>query len=142
MHRNVADGEPDKSQGTILHELLNSGLPPAELSVDRLVDEAVSVVGAGIETTKWILALTFFYILDSPNILTRLQRELESYIPDSSTPPPLSELEQLPWLMACINEGKRSLSSLQCSQTFEIDLRNRSAPWIRRDDTISANLSG
>ncbi len=102
----MADGKNDRSQGTIFKELLTSDIPSSELSVDRLVDEAVGIVGAGIETTKWAIVVTIFHILDNPHVLHRLHQELEYAIPEPSSPPSLNVLEKLPWLMACIEEGQ------------------------------------
>ncbi|KAK1140320.1 hypothetical protein N8T08_010455 [Aspergillus melleus] len=105
--RNHEAGSDDDQKGTIFYELLNSGLPAEDLTVPRLKDEAMSIVGAGIETTKMANVVTSFHILNNPAVLRRLQDELKDAIPDSSKPPPLSVLEQLPYLGACIQEGIR-----------------------------------
>ena len=102
----MAEGKEDRPQGTIFQDLLQSNLPSSELSVDRLVDEAVGIVGAGIETTKWAIVVTIFHILNNHSVLHRLQQELKDAISEPLSPPPLSVLEKLPWLMACIEEGK------------------------------------
>ena len=106
----IVNGENESHQKvahkTVFNSLLTSDLPPEELSVARLKDEAAGVVGAGIETTKTTLSLASFHILDNPEILRRLQEELTDAIPDVKTPPPLSTLEKLPYLTALIQEGK------------------------------------
>lgn len=91
---------------TVLSSLLTSDLPPEELSVTRLRHEAEAFIGAGIETTKSALSLASFHILDNPDILRRLREELINAIPDPGNPPPLSELERLPYLTAVIQEGE------------------------------------
>jgi cytochrome P450 len=101
--KNTAD--KDTSRATAFHELLKSDLPPSELSVDRLQNEAAGIVGAGIETTKGTLSGACFHILDNPPILARLRQELIEAIPDPQNPPPLDSLMQLPYLSACIEEG-------------------------------------
>ncbi|KAL4744868.1 hypothetical protein BDW72DRAFT_212034 [Aspergillus terricola var. indicus] len=94
-------------KGTIFHDLLASDLPRSELTLPRLKDEAMSIVGAGIETTKMASVVTTFHILQNPRILQKLQDELDSAIPDPTAPPSLSVLENLPFLAACIKEGIR-----------------------------------
>ena len=105
IQRSKANGKDDWSHGTIFAELINSDLPPPELSADRLMDEAGGIIGAAIETTKWATVVTVFHILDNPPILQRLRRILEKAIPDPKTLPSLAELEQIPYFMACIQEG-------------------------------------
>lgn len=61
-----------------------------------------------METTGRTLALTFYHILANPEIHTRLREELSTLLPSSSsTIPSLQELEKLPYLTACIEEGLR-----------------------------------
>ncbi|PYI04016.1 putative cytochrome P450 [Aspergillus sclerotiicarbonarius CBS 121057] len=102
-----AKGSSEGQEGTIFYELLNGNLPPEDLTIPRLNDEALSIVGAGIETTKMSSVVTTFHVLHNPEILCRLQAELDEAIPDPSNLPPLSTLEQLPYLGACIQEGIR-----------------------------------
>lgn len=105
IQRSRAPGKEDRAQGTIFTKLMDSDLPPHELALDRLMDEASGVVGAGIETTKWATVVTFFHLINSPVVLQRLRQELVEAIPDSSDVSSVTELEKLPWLMACIEEG-------------------------------------
>jgi cytochrome P450 len=93
------------SHQTVLSNLLASNLPPQELSVTRLQQEAVGIVGAAIETTKSTLTVASFHILDNPVIFRRLRQELEEVFADPTKPPTLAELERLPYLTAVIEEG-------------------------------------
>jgi cytochrome P450 len=43
--------------------LLESDLPPSELSTKRLQHEAISVIGAGIETTMYTLSTCSYHLL-------------------------------------------------------------------------------
>lgn len=103
---NRADDVDDRSRGTIFTEIMNSGLPPKEFILDRLMDEASGVVGAGIETTKWAFVVTCFHIINNPTIFQRLRQDLLKVIPNPAAPPSVTELEQVPYLMACIEEGE------------------------------------
>lgn len=50
-----------------------------------------------------------FYLLSAPEVIEKLRAELETVIlaTDPTTTPPLSTLEQLPYLSACVNEALR-----------------------------------
>ena len=50
-------------------------------------------------TTAHTLSVLTFHILHDPEILKRLQRELESVMPEPDSQPRWSELEQLPYLV-------------------------------------------
>ena len=93
--------------GTIFDGILRSGLPQHELSIERLKDEAVSIIGAGIASAEWTSTLACFHIINDHQILDRLKRELKDAIPDPHSPPSLTELERLPFLMACVEESRR-----------------------------------
>jgi cytochrome P450 len=101
------DGTQKTTQKTVFGELLDSNLPPEELTVPRLADEAQTVVAAGQVTTTHFLKLTSFYVLANPEILRRLKEELKSAMPSDGGLPPISKLEQLPYLSAVISEGFR-----------------------------------
>ncbi|KAI9774497.1 MAG: hypothetical protein M1839_001685 [Geoglossum umbratile] len=87
-----------KSQPTIFHELLCSDLPAKEKSFDRLCTEGITIVSAGAETTAATLGVITFFLLDNPEILKKLKKELEVAMPDLEKPAKWRELEQLPYL--------------------------------------------
>ncbi|OKL59413.1 hypothetical protein UA08_05083 [Talaromyces atroroseus] len=95
-----------KSNGTIFQALLDSDLSPEEKNADRLQDEAQTLVGAGSETTAKVLSIVTFYLLRNKEMLERLRQELSTVGLDSDKSP-LSQIEQLPYLNAVINEGLR-----------------------------------
>lgn len=97
--------KPEDAPDTIFNELMKSNLPPDELTVDRLESEAMSIIGAGIETTKESLAISVFHIIANPAIHKRLRKELEEAIPDPAVLPELKDIEVLPYLGACVEEG-------------------------------------
>jgi cytochrome P450 len=92
---------------TIFHELLKSNLPPQEKSLSRLDDEALGTIGAGATTIAWALVTASFHLTNNPSILKKLQTELKAAIPDPTIEPDLPQLEKLPYLSACIQEGIR-----------------------------------
>ena len=89
---------------TIFTAIIQSDIPRSEVTVQRLQDEAVAVVGAGLETTMRTLSVTVFHVVANPGIHQRLRAELESTIPNPDQIPPWEVLEKLPFLTACINE--------------------------------------
>lgn len=99
-------GKDNGSQGTIFDGILRSSLPPEELSLERLKDEAVSIIGAGITSAEWTSTLACFHIINDHHILERLRGELKSAIPDPRHLPFLTVLEKLPYLMACVEESR------------------------------------
>lgn len=104
--------DTEKTHDTVFSALLESSLPPEELSLKRLQHEAISVTGAGIETTMRALSLASFHIIANPPVFQRLRKELITAIPDPENPPTWDELGRLPYLSACIEEGNYPLSCL------------------------------
>jgi cytochrome P450 len=97
----------EKNYPTIFHEVLQSDLPPQEKEVQRLGDEATTILGAGLETTAWALTVATFHILNNPNISKRLCQELKKAIPSPHDELDWQQLEKLPYLTACIQEALR-----------------------------------
>lgn len=90
-------------------DLFDLKLPPNGLTETRLQDEAVSIVGAGLETTIWTLAVACYYIVAGPKIHRKFRHELKAAIPDPSAIPSWSTLQKLPYLCACIEESTPEL---------------------------------
>ncbi|MCJ1264133.1 hypothetical protein MMC22_004004 [Lobaria immixta] len=124
LKRKRANGKDSDSSVTIFDGILQSQLPSYELSIIRLKDEAVSIIGAGIASAEWTTTIACFHIIDSPQILGKLKEELTASIPDVNNPPSLTELERLPYLMACVEESIR----LACGQIARSPRVSRDAP--------------
>ena len=120
------------TQPTVFKELLDSGLPPEEVTVQRLAEEAQTVVGAGQVTTAHFLTMTSFFILANPEILGKLKEELISAMPSDGSLPPISKLEQLPYLSAVISEGFRKSYGV----TQRLPRVSPDAPLIYKDWVI------
>lgn len=91
---------------TVFGEILNSNLPPEELTLSRLQDEAVIIITAGIGPTKTTMTIACFHVLNNPSIYQQLYQELVNAFPDPAMQPTLPELEKLPYLAAVIQECK------------------------------------
>ncbi|KAL9130772.1 MAG: hypothetical protein Q9217_001120 [Psora testacea] len=91
----------------IFEELIDSNLPPAEKTVDRLNEEGFALILAGGDTSSQTLSQISYHLLANPDILRRLKAELYQAMPDATMPARWAELEKLPFLRACITEGLR-----------------------------------
>ncbi|KAJ5738047.1 benzoate 4-monooxygenase cytochrome P450 [Penicillium malachiteum] len=106
--RNGKDTSYEKaSHKTVIHELLNSKLPPRELERDRIRDEAFSLISAGSGTSAFVVRNTAYHIAANKEIRKKLYEELVEAIPDTTSPPDLITLEKLPYLTAVVQEGLR-----------------------------------
>lgn len=102
-------GEEFKSNDakrTIFQEILDSKLPPQDKTQRRLQDEAQIVIGGGVETTAFALAIAAFHIINKPHIYERLHADLVEAFPNRATLE-LQPLENMPYLKACIMEAVR-----------------------------------
>lgn len=103
------EADENTKHKTVFGEILSSNLPPEELSLSRLQDEAVSIVTAGIATTKTTMSTLCFHVLSNPSIYSQLRQELMNAFPDPTMQSTLPELEKLPYLTAVIQECKTSI---------------------------------
>ncbi|KAK4142258.1 putative cytochrome P450 [Dichotomopilus funicola] len=126
----------DSQDITIFHDILASNLPPQELTLKRLTDEAVSLNGAGMETTKWTLTVATFHILDRPEVQARLKAELAEAMPDPGQILPWVELEKLPYLMGVVQESLR----VSYGQVQRIPRVNRLHAWKFKDWVIPPGI--
>lgn len=106
---NKAGGDLDKLNRTIVHEILDSDLPQAEKTVERVSDETSTVAGAAFETAAQTTRVILYYLYSSPDLLSRLRSELDQATKKHGNELhlPLSTLEQLPLLTGVIREGLR-----------------------------------
>lgn len=80
--------EEKEQPDTIFTSIIQSDIPRSEVTVERLQHEAISVVGAGIETSMRTLTISVFHIVAIPAVHRRLRQELEVAIPDPERIPP------------------------------------------------------
>ena len=115
VKREKADlGSKDTSvmgRPTLFRYLVNSGLPPSELSDKRMSREAQVLIGSGTITTAGTLNFLCYYILANPEIRKRLGEELKDVMEGyPAKKPTWSQLEKLPYFQAFIKEGLRYLA--------------------------------
>lgn len=95
---NNAQGK--KAEGTVFQAILDSDLPPCDKSADRLLQEALTVVGAGSETTAKALSFITFFIHSDEKILQKLREEIEVFQMMSKGGLTLTKLEKLTYLVS------------------------------------------
>lgn len=99
-----------QSDRTIVHEILDSNLPQAEKTLERVSDETSTVAGAAFETAAQTTRAILYYVYSNPALLNRLRSELDQAAKkhgDEEGNLPLSTLEQLPFLTGVVREGLR-----------------------------------
>lgn len=106
---------------TVMSELLKSDLPPEELSLIRIHQEAIAMIGAGMETTKAALIRACFHIISDREIYRRLHQELRDAFSDPYKLPTLPELEKLPYLTAVIQECESIFKIVQLMRAMTED---------------------
>ncbi|OTB08285.1 hypothetical protein M426DRAFT_264912 [Hypoxylon sp. CI-4A] len=149
----VNESHKDLDHKTVFNELLDSDLPPEEITMERLRHEGMSpfspfplfrprtrklqlgasIVGGGVETIGSALVKACFFILDNPRIRAKLTAELESAFPDPRATPPLAALEALPYLDAVVSETLRitigiSGRTIRKSRDVPVPFKNRLIP--------------
>ena len=88
-----ANKKNDLYRDNIFHSLLNNDLSREEKEIQRVVEEALLLVGAGQLTTADVLSMIFYLLLKNPDKLEALRYELDDAIPDLNSMPHLSKLE-------------------------------------------------
>lgn len=107
----AAEGSKDTTtmgRPTLFRYLVNSDLPPSELSDQRMSREAQVLIGSGTITTAGTLGFLCYYIMADAAIRKRLGEELRGVMDGyPAKKPTWAQLEKLPYLQALIKEGLR-----------------------------------
>lgn len=130
---------------SIFEELLDSDIPVEEKSVIRLVDEGITLIGAGTISTAHVLSTITYHVLANPEILRTLQQELQEAMPDGldvSAQTRLVRFERLPYLTATITEGLRLADAVFTrNQRVAPDRSLKFHDWIIPPGTIAGMTS-
>lgn len=93
---------------TLFRHLVNSDLPPSELTDERLSKEAQVLIGTGTITTAGTLGFICYYIMANPAIRKRLAEELKDVMEGyPQKKPTWAQLEKITYLQALIQESLR-----------------------------------
>lgn len=89
--------------GTIFHALSDPSLPAEERTPTRLKNEAMTIMGAGTETTARVLTVGSFHLYRDGTMVRRLRDELRTVMPDPTSKASWGQLEKLPYLVRILN---------------------------------------
>jgi cytochrome P450 len=96
-----ARGEVKKiTAPTVFEQLQESSMPASEKTLKRMAHEALTVVTAGSETTATSLTYAIYFILSDESVLNRLREEVSTTYSNYQNKPPLSALQELPFLVS------------------------------------------
>ncbi|KAF2029215.1 cytochrome P450 [Setomelanomma holmii] len=95
--RNQTQAAANK-QRTIFDALTGPNVPPEEKTLERLKDESILVLTAGLETTAHFLTAMVCYMVTCPGVLSKLRAELQSLGTSPGQQLTWSQLEALPYL--------------------------------------------
>ncbi|KAF8165928.1 cytochrome P450 [Crassisporium funariophilum] len=99
-------GESEKV--AMLQRLLNFCYTPAQPMPDHdIISECIGHLMAGSDTTSTTITYLFWELSRRPDIMKKLQAELDEAIPDSKVLPNINVLQELPYLSAFLKEGLR-----------------------------------
>ncbi|KAL4756283.1 cytochrome P450 [Aspergillus foveolatus] len=100
--------ENTKPLTSLFHHVAQSDMPESERSPERLAKEAQVLLGGGTASTARTIVFASFYILDRPEIRSRLRDELRETMADwPNRVPSWAELERVTYLQAVIKESLR-----------------------------------
>ncbi|KAL5610623.1 hypothetical protein FOBRF1_006740 [Fusarium oxysporum] len=96
-----------KSKSVIVGALGDPDIPAEQKTLDRLVDEGMTVIFAGTETTARSISVAMFHLLRDKLVLQKLRDELSTVEKGPDGRWTCGQLETLPYLTGCVQEGLR-----------------------------------
>ncbi|EEU41816.1 uncharacterized protein NECHADRAFT_87909 [Fusarium vanettenii 77-13-4] len=107
IQQSLNDKDNVKSKSVIVGALGDPDIPAEEKTLDRLVDEGVTVIFAGTETTARSISVAIFHLLRDKSLLQKLRDELSTVEKGPDGQWAYNQLEALPYLTGCVQEGLR-----------------------------------
>ncbi|CDM35225.1 hypothetical protein DTO013E5_6661 [Penicillium roqueforti] len=90
-------------------DIISVALSSGTFDEENLVDQSMTFLGAGHETTATALQWAVYALCKNPNVQTRLRDEIRANLPSLGDPTPISAatVDNLPYLNAVCNEVLR-----------------------------------
>lgn len=90
-------------------DIISVALSSGTFDEENLVDQSMTFLGAGHETTASALQWAVYALCKNPNVQTRLRDEIRANLPSLDDPTPISAaaIDNLPYLNAVCNEVLR-----------------------------------
>ncbi|KAM0418947.1 hypothetical protein ACHAPT_012105 [Fusarium lateritium] len=107
IQTSLKDKDNVKSKSVIVGALEDPEIPAEEKTLGRLVDEGVTVIFAGTETTARSISVAMFHLLRDKSLLKKLRDELSTVKKGPDGRWAYNQLETLPYLTGCVQEGLR-----------------------------------
>jgi cytochrome P450 len=84
------------------------------LSLEEVLGEAMTVVGAGSDTTGISLRAILYYVITNPEVYAKLMDEINQFAREGqiSDPVTFSESLKMPYFCACVKEALRMHSAV------------------------------
>jgi hypothetical protein len=102
MRRDPGDGSMESKN--LFEVIKDSKLPEADKSAPRLVEEAVSIIVAGSETTAKILTRAAYELMSNPSVLVKAREDLAHAARQLDKQQlELVDLEKLPYLASTLD---------------------------------------
>ncbi|KAI0854609.1 cytochrome P450 [Xylaria cubensis] len=102
-----ASPDPNAVKSTIFEGILSSSLPENEKTDTRMAHDAQLIVLAGESTTGYTMSALLFELLSHPDVYKRAKDEINSCTLGKNWAISYSDIQNLPYLNAVINEGLR-----------------------------------
>ncbi|TCD70297.1 hypothetical protein EIP91_003926 [Steccherinum ochraceum] len=104
-----AIGDIDTEKMPLLQRLLQHRISSASdlMSDQNIVSEAMGHLVAGVDSSSTTISYFLWELSRRPDIVAKLQREMDDAMPDRRVIPDISVLSSLPYLNAFIKEGLR-----------------------------------
>ncbi|KAL2840127.1 cytochrome P450 [Aspergillus pseudodeflectus] len=112
---------------TLFKDMVSRAEKSTPLTKEHLVGEGMLMIVAGTDTTAASLSLTLHSLLQQPETYRKLQDEIRTVMPSLDSRPTIQALDTLPLLDACLKEGLRIASPVQCRLPREVNVCT--SPW-------------
>lgn len=96
--KDALDGGP-VPKSSVIEAYAGPRMPPHLRGVERLTDDAMTLIIGGTETTSRSLCVGMFNVLSDRKMQLRLREELRTVMPTPDTRPTWNQLEQLPYFV-------------------------------------------
>ena len=107
-----------------------------DIAKDHLIEEGIVMFVAGTDTTATSLTFTFHHLLQQPQVYRKLQEEIRTITPTLDSRPTVEELDNLPFLNACVREGLR----ISSPSRFRMPRTVPDGGWTFKDQYFPPNV--
>ncbi|KAJ5959470.1 uncharacterized protein N7479_006620 [Penicillium vulpinum] len=120
-------------------DIISVALSSGTFDEENLVDQSMTFLGAGHETTASALQWAVYALCKNPNVQTRLRDEVRANLPSLDDPTPISAtaIDNLPYLNAVCNEVLRFYPSVPTTIRKAVRDTSIAGKHIPKDTTFT-----